>query len=222
MCVCVLCLRFLRFVTTVLAFRPRGRVACSPSSTPAPHGASDLDGIFGRRPLGLLLLFLLDHLDGLRAQCHIWHIWIGHWVRTPIQCRLALGQALERWQRGVLLLMRQIRVAKLATLLRRYLVAVAHLMDAQCPLEIEEAITELALLGIRIGSSGNRCAALAQMPIAEAHLEIIVVRAPVRTEQRLDVERRSTWAAAIGGTVNVLDAQLAATMQGPLLLIFVL
>lgn len=135
---------------------------------------------------------------------------------------MALGQALERRQRGVLLLMCQIRVAKLATLLWRYLIAVAHLMDAQCPLEIEEAIAELALLGIRIGSSGNRCAALAQMPIAEAHLEVIVVRAPVRTEQRLDVESRSTRAAAIGGTANVLHAQLAAMIQGPLLLIFIL
>lgn len=135
---------------------------------------------------------------------------------------MALGQALERRQRSVLLLMRQICVAKLATLLRRYFVAVAHLMDAQCPLEIEVAITEFALLGIRIGSSGKRCAALAQMPIAEAHLEVVVVCAPVRTEQRLDVEDRAARAAAICRTVNVLDAQLAATIQGPLLLVFVL
>lgn len=118
--------------------------------------------------------------------------------------------------------MRQICVAKFATLLRRYLVAVAHLMDAQCPLEIKVAITKLALLGIRIGSSGNRCAALAQMPIAEAHLEVIVVRAPVSTEQRLNVEDRSARAAAICRTINVLHTQLAAKIQGPLLLVFVL
>lgn len=94
-------------------------------------------------------------------------------------------------------------------------------MDAQGTLQIEETIAEFALLAIG-GAALNDCAALPSTPAAEAHFEVVVVRATMRAEQWLYVECRSARAAAICGLVNVLDVQLAAAIWVVVLVVVIL
>lgn len=174
-----------------------------PVSTPTSHWTSHLNSVLDGAPLSLHLLLLLDHLQCSRAKGYIRHIGIGHGV----QRQALLAHPLKVRQRRILLLVSEIRIAQLAALLRRYLVAVAQLMDSQCPLQIEDAITELALFA---RWSGRQCrGALPQTTCPESHLKVIIMGATMSSKQRLNVKDGATRATAIG---RLLDAHLAASI----------
>jgi len=144
--------------------------------------------------------------DGLVELLLLGQRGLGRGGDVSLEAMGVLG-SLEAGQRR-LLLVGQLREGQLAALLRRYLLAVAQLVDVQGALQVEPAVTELAQVGC-----GQGGAAVRRSASPEADLEVVVVGAPVGAQQRSDVELGPTHAARVAGQVVVIRGVAAQRLQ---------